>query len=59
MLIGYFVVLLFSGLLDTLLLPFAFSHTDADNIQVLWILVVCYHLLYLRVHNYIWTEAVN
>lgn len=50
--IGYFVVLLFSCLLDTLLLPFAFSHTDMDNIQVLWISVACYYLLYLRVHIY-------
>ena len=51
--IGYSVVLLFSCLLDTLLLPFAFSHTDMDNIQVLWISVACYYLLYLRVHIYI------
>lgn len=40
MFIAYFVVLLLSGLLDVLLSPSAFSHTDADNIQVLWIFVV-------------------
>lgn len=37
-----FLVLLFSGPSNALLLPPDFSYTDASDTQVLWLLVVCF-----------------
>lgn len=48
-LVGYIEVVLFSALPGALLLPSAFSHTDAETMQVLWLLMVYCHSLYFGI----------